>query len=171
MSRQGKRIRLGDLLKSEGVITDAQLAEALARQKQTGQKLGRALTDVGAISEHELHVLLAKHLDIDYLELGNLQLKQATVSLLPEALARRYRALVLHQDQRGLLIGMADPSDLYAYDEIARAVGQPMRVALISESELLRTIDAIYRNTDELTALAAEMTLPVMKVYSCHSQY
>lgn len=157
MSPHKKRIRLGDLLMSEGVITDAQLTEALQRQKQTGQKLGRALTDVGAISEHDLHVLLAKHLGIDYLELGNLQLNQSVVALLPEALARRYRALVLHKDHRGLLVGMADPSDLYAYDEIARAVGQPMRVALISESELLQTVDAIYRNTDEITALAAEV--------------
>ncbi|MDH3589192.1 MAG: ATPase, T2SS/T4P/T4SS family [Gammaproteobacteria bacterium] len=157
MSLQKKRIRLGDLLKSEGVITEAQLQEALVRQKQTGQKLGRALTDVGAISEHDLHVLLARHLGIDYLELSNLQLDLAVVSLLPEAQARRYRALVLHQDQRGLLVGMADPSDLFAYDEIARAVGQPIRVALISESELLRTIDVIYRNTDEIAQLAAEV--------------
>ncbi|MBT8136521.1 MAG: GspE/PulE family protein, partial [Gammaproteobacteria bacterium] len=157
MSMQRKRIRLGDLLKNEGVITEAQLQEALVRQKQTGQKLGRALTDVGAISEHDLHVLLAKHLGIDYLELATLQLNAAVVNLLPEAQARRYRALVLHKDNRGLLVGMADPSDLFAYDEIARTVGQPIRVALISESELLRTIDAIYRNTDEIAQLAAEV--------------
>ncbi|MDH3645804.1 MAG: GspE/PulE family protein [Gammaproteobacteria bacterium] len=157
MSVQRKRIRLGDLLKSEGIITEAQLQEALARQKQTGQKLGRALTDLGVISEQDLHVLLSKHLGIDYLELANLQLDSAVVGLLPEAQARRYRALVLHKDKRGLLVGMADPSDLFAYDEISRAVGQPIRVALISESELLRTIDVLYRNTDEITALAAEV--------------
>ncbi|MBT8144441.1 MAG: GspE/PulE family protein [Gammaproteobacteria bacterium] len=152
-----KRIRLGDLLIEEGVITQEQLQQALARQKQTGKKLGRSLTEVGAITEPELHGLLAKHLGIEYLELGSLQLDSAVVQLLPEAQARRFRALVLHKDHRGLLVGMADPTDLFAYDEIARAVGQSIRIALISESELLRTIDVIYRRTDEIAALAAEV--------------
>ena len=62
---QRKRVRLGELLISEGKISDAQLREALSFQKQTGKKLGRALTDVGAISEHELHVVLARHLGIE----------------------------------------------------------------------------------------------------------
>ncbi len=157
MSGARKRIRLGDLLKNEGVITEEQLQLALKRQKETGQKLGRALTDVGAITEHDLHVLLARHLGIDYLELSTLQLNAGVINLLPEAQARRYRALVLHKDHRGVLVGMADPSDLFAYDEIARAVGQPMRIALVSETELLRTIEVVYRNTDEIAALAAEV--------------
>lgn len=154
---QRKRIRLGDLLIGEGVITETQLREALARQKQTGQKLGRALTDTGAISDHELHTLLAKHLKIDYLELATLQLDTDVVKLLPEVQARRYRALVLHKDQRGLLVGMADPTDLFAYDEIARALGQSIRIALVNETELLRTIEVVYRRTDEIAALAAEV--------------
>ena len=154
---QRRRVRLGELLISEGKISEAQLQQALGFQKQTGKKLGRALTEVGAITEHELHGLLARHLGIDYVELGSLHLDLSVVRLLPEAQARRFRALVLHKDQRGLLVGMADPTDIFAYDEIARAVGQPVRMALISETELLKTLDAIYRRTDEIAALAAEV--------------
>ncbi len=154
---QRKRIRLGELLINEGKITEAQLNDALSFQKQSGKKLGRALTESGAITEHELHGLLARHLGIDYLELGALHLDMNVVRLLPEAQARRYRALVLHSDQHGLLVGMADPTDIFAYDEIARAVGKPVRIALISETELLQTLDVIYRRTDEIAALAAEV--------------
>ncbi|MEL7450342.1 MAG: GspE/PulE family protein, partial [Pseudomonadota bacterium] len=152
-----KKIRLGELLLSENVITEAQLQDALQRQKHSGKKLGRALTDVGAISEKELHEFLARHLDIDYIELANLQLKAADVQLLPEAQARRYRALVLQATDSEALIGMADPTDIFAYDALSRSLQRSIRIGLVKEADLLRTIDMMYRRTGEIEALAAEV--------------
>ncbi|NNF16327.1 MAG: type II/IV secretion system protein [Gammaproteobacteria bacterium] len=152
-----KKIRLGELLLRENVITELQLQDALQRQKQTGKKLGRALTDVGAITEKELHEFLARHLEIDYIDLANLNLQHTTVRLLPEAHARRYRALVLQADHNEALIGMADPTDIFAYDAISRSLHRPLRIGLVKESDLLRTIDMMYRRTDEIEALAAEV--------------
>ena len=88
-----KKVRLGDLLVSQQLITEDQLKQALKEQKRSGRKLGRVLTDIGAISEGQLHGALARHLNIEFLELGNLHLDLATVNLLPEAHARRYRAI------------------------------------------------------------------------------
>ncbi len=152
-----KKIRLGDMLLEAGAITQAQLDEALAEQKKSGHKLGRALTDVGAISEGELHRFLAKRLEMEYIELSSLDLKQETVALLPEVQARRLRALVLKDARHHLLVGMADPTDLFAYDELCRLLGRKVELALVNESELLRTIDVVYRRTDEISALAAEV--------------
>ena len=152
-----KKLRLGDLLIQENVITQEQLMQALADQKRTGHKLGRALTDVGAIGEKELHLFLAKHLKIEYLDLGTLNLEPETVRLLSEVHARRYRALVLQQDRFGVLVGMADPADLFAFDELGRILGKSVRAALVNETDLLRTIDMVYRRTDEIDALAAEV--------------
>jgi len=140
-----------------GAITQDQLDQALVLQKRTGQKLGRALTEVGAIEEAELYHFLAKRLEIDYLDLSSIKLHTETVRLLPEVRARRLRALVLKRDKDGLLVGMADPTDIYAHDELGRLLGKAVKIALVNESELLRTIDIMYRRTDEINALAAEV--------------
>jgi len=152
-----KKLRLGELLMDAGAITQDQLDQALALQKQTGHKLGRALTEVGAIDEAELYLFLAKRLEIDYLDLSSIKLQTETVKLLPEVNARRLRALVLKRDKDGLLVGMADPTDIFAHDELARLLGTTVKIALVNESELLRTIDIMYRRTDEIDALAAEV--------------
>lgn len=152
-----KKIRLGDLLLKEGIISDEQLQQALELQKKTGHKLGRTLTESGALSEPELHKFLAMHLDIEYLDLSGVNLHRDTILLLAEVQARKHRALVLQSDEERLLVGMADPTDLVAYDELCRLLKRPIRLALVKESDLLRTIDVMYRRTDEIDALAAEV--------------
>ena len=152
-----KKMRLGELLIDAGAITEEQLDQALAMQKRTGHKLGRALTEVGAIEESQLYLFLAKRLEIDYLDLSSIKLQADTVKLLPEVQARRLRALVLKRDKDGLLVGMADPTDIFAHDELGRLLGTSVKIALVNESELLRTIDIMYRRTDEIDALAAEV--------------
>ncbi|MDP6673958.1 MAG: GspE/PulE family protein, partial [Gammaproteobacteria bacterium] len=154
---RAKKLRLGDLLREAGVITEESLHEALALQKQTGKKLGRVLAEIGAVGEKELHEFLAKHLGVEYLDLSGVNLDSDTVTQLAEVQARRLRALVLQSDEDGLLVGMADPNDIIAYDELCRLLKKPVRLALVKESDLLQTIDVVYRRTDEISALAAEV--------------
>lgn len=152
-----KKMRLGDILLEAGVISEDELHAALALQKRTGHKLGRALMDTGAITESELHSFLSKRLNIEYIEITSLKLDQEIVQLLPEVHARRHRALVLQVDQTGLLVGMADPTDILGYDELQRILKKPIRLALVKESDLLRTIDIVYRRTDEIDKLAVAL--------------
>lgn len=152
-----KRVRLGDILLEKRLISEGQLEEALAEQKQTGRKLGRALVDIGAVSEMDLHRALAEYLKIPYVDLAHMSLDPRTVQLLPEAHARRYRALVLKDEGPALLVGMADPTDLLVFDELSRLLGRQVRPALVQESALLRTIDVTYRRTDEIISLAEEL--------------
>ncbi len=149
-----RKIRLGDVLVEHGTITTEQLATALTEQRRSGRKLGRVLADLGFVSEATLHDLLAKHLEVPFVDLRHARIDREAVKLLPEALARRYRALVLLQDARGLLIGMADPSDLHAYDELRSKLKLPIRLALVGEADFLKTLDAVYRHTDEIATLA-----------------
>ena len=125
-----KKLRLGELLVEKAIITEEQLSQALAEQKRSGRKLGRVLTDLNLVREEKLHEVLAQSLQIPFIDVRQLTLDQAVVRLLPEVQARRFRALVLQSDARGLLIGMADPTDLVAYDDLANRLKQPLRVAL-----------------------------------------
>jgi MSHA biogenesis protein MshE len=147
-----KRIRLGELLVEQKLLTAEQLLTALDEQKRSGRKLGRVLTELGLVREEKLHEVLAKHLQIPFIDVRQLTLDQQTVRLLPEAQARRFRALVLQSDARGLLIGMTDPTDLMAYDELSARLKQPLRIALVKEADLLKTMDVVYRRTDEIAS-------------------
>ncbi len=156
-TQRRKKLRLGDLLLGADVITQQQLDDALALQKSTGHKLGRALTEIGAITEQKLLEFLAVHLNTELVDLGSLHLDAETVTILPEVHARRHRALVLKADNEGLTVGMADPTDIVAYDAVCRLLKKPVRLVLVKESMLLRTIDTVYRRTDEISALADEV--------------
>jgi MSHA biogenesis protein MshE len=152
-----KKVRLGELLLEQKLLTPEQLQTALDEQKRSGRKLGRVLTDLGLVREEKLHELLAANLQIPFIDVRQLTLDHQTVRLLPEVQARRFRALVLQSDARGLLVGMADPTDLMAYDELAARLKQPLRLALVREADLLKTMDVVYRRTDEIASIAQEV--------------
>ncbi len=152
-----RKARFGELLVKAGAISAEQLQQALAQQKKSGQKLGRVLQEIGAISENDLHRFLARHLGIDYVDLSLANLNTDTIFLLKEVQARSYRALVLQSDEQGLLVGMADPTDIHAYDALCRLLKRPVRLALVNEADLLHTINSMYRRKDEIDALAEEV--------------
>lgn len=157
MSELNKKIRIGDLLIQNNIITEEQLMTALAEQKKTGRKLGRALIELGFVEEDKLLNLLSQQLKVPFVQLRHYQFDPELIKKLPETQARRFRAIVLDEQQGELLVGMADPMDLMAYDEIARVVNQAINVAVIRESELLNTLDMVYRRTDEISSLAVEL--------------
>jgi len=152
-----KKVRFREFLVRAGVISDEQLEQAVAQQEKTGQRIGDALVELRIISKGKLHRCLAKHLHVEYVDLSKFDLREDTISLLKEVQARRHRALVLQSDDKGLLVGMADPGDIHAYDELCRLLKRPVRVALVNEADLLSTIDSRYRNKEEIDALAAEV--------------
>lgn len=153
-----KKIRIGDLLVEHNVITDNQLLRALAEQKQSGHKLGRTLVELGFVTEDKLLEVLSRQLQVPFIELKHYKYNADTVRLLPETIARRYRAIALAEQDDAILIGMADPTDIFAYDEIARVMKRPVRLAVVREAELLKTIDSVYRRTDEISSLAEELS-------------
>ena len=152
-----KKVRFREFLVRSGVISEEQLKQAVERQQETGQKIGEALVDLGVMSPRKLDRCLARHLHVDFVDLGNADLHQETILLLKESQARRHRALVLQSDDEGLLVGMVNPGDIHAYDELCRLLKKPVRVALISEADLDSTIDSMYRRKEEIDALAAEV--------------
>ncbi|MED5467961.1 MAG: MSHA biogenesis protein MshE, partial [Pseudomonadota bacterium] len=108
-----KKIRIGDLLVQNDVITEQQLMTALREQKNTGRKLGRTLIDLGYVDEDNLLNILSRQLEVPFVQLRHYQFNSELVKKLPEALARRFRAIVLAEQGGELLVGMADPLDIF----------------------------------------------------------
>mgnify|MGYP000320626135 FL=1 len=149
-----KRIRIGDLLIENKVISETQLTSALTEQKKTRRKLGKTLIDLGFIKESQLLTLLSKQLKIPYLELKQYPIDREVLKKLPEIHARRFRAVALKEEHGRILVGMADPTDIYAYDELIKVLKSPVDLAAISESDLLHQLETGYRKTDEIDSLA-----------------
>jgi MSHA biogenesis protein MshE len=153
-----EKVRLGDLLVHQKLISLDQLQFVLEQQKRTGRKLGRVLVDNGFITEDQISEALAKQLNIPYINLKYYNPNLEIVRRLPENQARRFRAVALEERNGTLLVGMTDPTDLFAFDEIARILKRDIDVAVVTESQLLETIDRVYRRTDEISGLAKEIS-------------
>ena len=153
-----KKIRIGELLVQHRIITEEQLQTALAEQKRSGSKLGHTLVELGYLSKAGFLQFLAQQLQVPYIDLKRYQIKEDVVRLLPEIYIRRFRALVLAEKKDGLLVGMADPTDIFAFDELRRILQRPIHSAVVGEDELLDIVDRIYRRTDEITHIAGELS-------------
>jgi MSHA biogenesis protein MshE len=154
---QRQRIRIGDLLVQNKLLSQAQLDAALAEQKRSGHKLGRVLVQQGFVDEETIINLLSRQLAIPVVDLKHFQFKQESVRLLPETHARRFRALVLTEARDHVVVGMADPTDIFAFDQLSRLIKLPVKLAIVHEADLLRAIDLVYRRTEEIHTLAEEL--------------
>jgi len=152
-----EKIRLGDVLVAQKAISLDQLKIALDLQKKSGRKLGRVLIEQGFVNDEQICEAISRQLNIPYINLKFYNFNQDVVRRLPEAQARRFRAVLLEDRRDNILVGMADPTDLFAYDELGRILQRDIEVAVVSEAMLLQTIDRVYRRTQEISGLAKEL--------------
>ena len=160
-----EKIRLGEVLIQQKLLSEEQLNQALADQKRTGRKLGRVFVENGFVTEEQISGALARQLDIPYINLKFYNISDQLVRLLPETAARRFRALVLEDRANTVLVGVSDPTDLFAYDEIARLLKKGVELAVVNETEVLHTIDRIYRRTGEISDFAREVEADVAETF------
>jgi MSHA biogenesis protein MshE len=152
-----EKIRLGEILLQQKLLTEDKLKTALDEQKRSGRKLGRIFIDAGFVTEEQIGSALARQLQVPYINLKHFNIRPEVATRLPETLARRFRAIVLEDTGVFYRVGMADPTDLFAYDEINRVLKRDIQLAVVAESLLLQTVDRVYRRTEEISGLALEL--------------
>src|SRR4051812_36579503 len=127
-----ERKQLGALLVEAGLLTEEGLSAALLEHGQTGKSLGRILIDMELVNESDLVSTLAKQIGLDYLDLTEETIDPPAAVLITPALARRYQALPIRweettgangQQTRRLVVAMADPSNVFAIDDIRTITG------------------------------------------------
>ena len=154
-----KKIRLGDLMVEHKLISKTQLDEALADQKKSGRKLGRILVENGYVDEEQMFQVLSDQLKIPFVDLLRYNFNPDVIRLIPEIQSRRFRAVALSSSDDGVLVGMVDPTNIFAYDELTRILKRPVKLAIVRETDLLKTIDTVYRKTDEISGFAEELSV------------
>lgn len=148
---------LGDMLVEAKVITADQLKTALDLQQKSGRKLGKLFVENGMTSEENVCKVIARQYRVPYVDLRAFNPTYELVRKLPEAHARHHKVIVLEDRSAKLLVGFADPSDLFAYDEAVRVLKREVEVAVVSESLLTDSLNRVYRRTDQITGLVKEL--------------
>lgn len=140
---KSKPSRLGEVLVSHGLITRAQRAAALQKQKHTAQRLGEILVEDGLLTRDELNWSLGNLLGIPYVELSPSMVDAQLVASLPAELLRRCRVVPMIRVGNELTLAMADPTDAQAAADVESLTGAAVRVAMADVDAVAATLDAV----------------------------
>jgi type IV pilus assembly protein PilB len=142
-----------------GLVTEAQLDAAVVEQARAGKPLGRILIEHGVVSEADVVRTLAEQVGLEFVDLGDLSVDATAVGLISEAVARRYQAIPICWRDDRLLVAMADPSNVFALDDIRAATGNECVSVVATPSQISETIDRYFRidsEADSIAQLAAD---------------
>ena len=151
MSESGRRKKLGEYLLDAGLISDAELKDALRRQKQTKEPLGQILTRSGLVSENDICRVLHQQLGLPIIDLQNIAIDESVIALVKEELAKRYLAIPVALENRNTIrVAMGDPLNASALEDIRFQSGFFVRPALAPPSEILEAITRFYHLDDSV---------------------
>ena len=149
-----KSKQLGQILIELGYITQDQLEQALAEHQRTPKSLGRVLIDMGMIKEGDLVRALAEQVGLEFVDLAEHPVDPTATTLLPEALARRYRAIPIGERDGKLLVAMSDPANVYALDDIRTITNRDVQPLVATASDVERAIQKYAGMDGQVEALA-----------------
>jgi type IV pilus assembly protein PilB len=139
--------RLGQMMVERGLITEEQLDDALDRQRRSRRRLGETLVEMGAVSSIDLAQALAEHLGVPFVNLDEKPPDLVLAALIPEEVARRYRALPVDCWSNQLVIAMANPNDVFALDDLRVLTGQSIIAALADPQQLSEALERVYHRS------------------------
>jgi len=140
-----KNIRIGDILKNAGFITEDHLQEALAYQKiDKSKRLGAILVDYGYVTEAQLLEALSKRLNVDVINLQDTVVDLEAAAKIPQSIAFKYTVIPISQENNRLLVAMNDPLDFYAIEDIRQITNMPVDVVLAQKETILIAIQKEY---------------------------
>ena len=136
---------LGALLVREGLITHEQLELALIDQQGTGLRLGELLVQWGWVESGAISRALAEQYEMEFFDLDAAELDPEAVDRLPAREARARNAIpVRFLEDRTILVGVADPTDVGACDELRSLLGGPVHLVVVDQVELHRALAREY---------------------------
>ena len=146
---------LAELLVSSGQVTREEMEAALRERAATGRSLGDILSELGLVTEEDLIRASAAEAGMEFVDLNDEPLDPEATRLIPEALARRHRVLALAYRGDTPVIGMANPSDVFAVDDLRTLLGNDIHIVVCSAGQISEYLSRVYRH-DRETTLAAQ---------------
>jgi type IV pilus assembly protein PilB len=151
-----KKKHLGQILVEEGLITDEQLEQALKEQERVPKSLGRILIDLRLIREDDLVRALALQVGLEFVDLTEYPIDPAVATLIPESVAKRYRALPFAERDGKLLVAMSDPANVYALDDMRTITGREIQPIVATAADVMAAIRKYNQMEGAVEQLASE---------------
>ncbi|NLX59527.1 MAG: Flp pilus assembly complex ATPase component TadA [Phycisphaerae bacterium] len=144
VAQTGEKIRLGDVLLEQGVVSREQLDEALVQQKQSGGKklLGEVLVSMGFCSEDDIIRALAGNYGVPYAKINPRLVDASVIDTLPREFLDRHRVLPLFKVRNVLTVAMAEPSNMFLADEMSQISGLEIQVVAASAQDIVNTLQS-----------------------------
>jgi type IV pilus assembly protein PilB len=142
--------RLGRILVQSNLISEEQLDEALTERDDSGKSLARVLLDMGMLTEGQLTSVLAEKIGIQYVDLGTYHIDPEASNIIDAEMAKRYLALPIDYTDGKLVVAMADPTNVFALDDIRIMSGMEIIPVVSTKSDINTAIDRYVRNTVEM---------------------
>ncbi len=141
--------RIGDILIKEDIINLDQLKTAIEEQKNTGKRLGETLLNLGYIDEHQLVAYLSKQYGVPAINLDQFKIDPEVLKAVPRETAIKYKLIPINRTRDSLVIAMADPSNIFAIDDLKFATGDKIEVVVASERSINQAIQKFYGSEEE----------------------
>ena len=141
--------KLGQILIASSMITEDQLKQALGVQKKEGGRLGTNLVKLGFITEEKLVSFLSKQYGVPAINLSDYKIDPAVLKLVPADMAKKYLIMPVARVGATLTIAMADPSNVFAIDDVKFMTGYNVEVVVSSETAIIGGITTYYLGKGE----------------------
>ncbi|MFZ5475772.1 MAG: type IV-A pilus assembly ATPase PilB [Myxococcota bacterium] len=148
--------RLGELLVREKLISPLQLQKAMEGQRSSGGRLGHQLTKLGYIDENELTAFLSKQYGVPSINLADFEVDPEVLKLLPKEVVVRHQVLPITRSGNTLTVAMADPSNIYAVDDIKFITNFNIDVVVASEQAIADAIEKYYTSNVSFEDVAVD---------------
>lgn len=142
--------KLGEILVRENLITSQQLREALDYQRSNGGRLGSNLVKLGIISDDVITAVLSRQYGVPSINLELFQIEEETIKLISQEVAIKYAVLPVSKVGATLTLAMADPTNVFAMDDIKFMTGLNVEPVVASEASILASVAKYYATTKEL---------------------
>ncbi len=136
--------RLGELLVKEQLITPLQLRKAMAEQRRSGGRLGHELTRLGYVDENELTGFLSSQYGVPSINLSEIELDPEVLKLIPKEVVTRHQVIPVNRSGNTLIVAMADPSNIFAVDDIKFITKFNIEVVVAAEQAIADAIEKYF---------------------------
>jgi len=148
--------RIGELLVKENLLSPEQLRKARDEARTGGGRLGAQITKLGFLEESELSDFVAKQYGVPGIDLDEFEVDPAVIQLIPEEVALKHTVLPVNRAGSTLILATADPSNIFAIDDIKFLTGYNIEVVVASEEAIKRAVDRFYDQTSSLDDVMAD---------------
>lgn len=149
MEKNIRNLRIGDILKEYGYVSDAQVDQAVAYQKEhKGVRIGTALIELGYVTEAQVLEALAQRLSLKVVEISNIDVNPESAAKIPRPLAEKYEMLATSEKDGVLTVVLNDPMNFYGIEDIRQLTGMQLETCLCQRDELLRAINYYYAEVE-----------------------